>query len=85
MKKAIFQIILSGFKEAKSAKIKICIATLYRKILTYGKDFCKHYVQKRAFGKGPFTKYVYKRRGVGGQTNRLFVNFYTIENVNGGE
>ena len=23
-------------------------------------------------------------RGVGGQKNRLFVNFYTIENVNGG-
>ena len=34
---------------------------------------------------GAFTNYVYKRRGVGGQKNRLFVNFYTIENVNGGE
>ena len=34
--------------------------------------------------KGPFTNYVYKRRGVGGQKNRIFVNFYTIENVNGG-
>ena len=34
--------------------------------------------------KGPFTNYVYKRRGVGGQKNRLFVNFYTVENVNGG-
>ena len=34
--------------------------------------------------KGPFTNYVYKRRGVGGQKNRLFVYFYTIENVNGG-
>ena len=34
--------------------------------------------------KGPFTNYVYKRRWVGGQNNRLFVNFYTIENVNGG-
>ena len=34
--------------------------------------------------KGPFTNYVFKRRGVGGQKNRLFVNFYTIENVNGG-
>ena len=33
---------------------------------------------------GAFTNYVYKRRGVGGQKNRLFVNFYTIENVNGG-
>ena len=33
---------------------------------------------------GPFTNYVYKKRGVGGQKNRLFVNFYTIENVNGG-
>ena len=33
---------------------------------------------------GPFTNYVYKRRGVGGPKNRLFVNFYTIENVNGG-
>ena len=34
--------------------------------------------------KGPFTNYVYKRRGGGGQKNWLFVNFYTIENVNGG-
>ena len=34
--------------------------------------------------KGPFTNYVYKKRGVGGQKNRLFVNFYIIENVNGG-
>ena len=34
--------------------------------------------------KGPFTNYVYKRRGVGGQKNRPFVNFYTIEYVNGG-
>ena len=34
--------------------------------------------------KGSFTNYVYKRRGVGGQKNRVFVNFYTIENVNGG-
>ena len=34
--------------------------------------------------KGPFTNYVYKRRGVGGQKNQPFVNFYTIENVNGG-
>ena len=33
--------------------------------------------------KGPFINYVYKRRGVGGLKNRLFVNFYTIENVNG--
>ena len=32
-------------------------------------------------GKGAFTNYVYKRRGVGGQKNRLFVNIYTIENV----
>ena len=36
------------------------------------------------YNKGPFTNYIYKRRGVGGQKNRLFVNFYTIENVNGG-
>ena len=34
--------------------------------------------------KGPFTNYFYKRRGVSGQKNQLFVNFYTIENVNGG-
>ena len=34
--------------------------------------------------KGPFTNYVYKKRGVGGQKNGLFVNFHTIENVNGG-
>ena len=33
--------------------------------------------------KEAFTNYVYKRRGVGGQKNGLFVNFYTIENVNG--
>ena len=31
-----------------------------------------------------FTNYVYKRRVVGGQKNRVFVNFYTKENVNGG-
>jgi hypothetical protein len=42
--------------------------------------------QKKLFDphKGAFTNYVYKRRGVGGPTNRLFVNFYTIKNVNGG-
>ena len=34
--------------------------------------------------KGAFTNYVYKRKGVGGQKNPLFVNFYTMENVNGG-
>ena len=33
---------------------------------------------------GVFTNYVYKRRGVGGLKNQLFVNYYTIENVNGG-
>ena len=33
---------------------------------------------------GAFTNYVYKRRLVGGQKNRLIVNIYTIENVNGG-
>ena len=44
-----------------------------------------HQKRKQCFGhKGPFTNYIYKRRGVGGQKNRLFVNFYTIENVNGG-
>ena len=37
-----------------------------------------------SLGKGAFTNYVYKRRGVGGQKNQLFVNFFTIENVNGG-
>ena len=36
------------------------------------------------YPKGPFTNYVYKRRGIGGQKNQLFVNFYTIENENGG-
>ena len=35
-------------------------------------------------GKGPFINYVYKRRGVGGQKNCLFVNFHTIEKVNEG-
>ena len=34
---------------------------------------------------GVFTNYVYERRGVGGQKNRPFVNFYTIENVNEGK
>ena len=33
---------------------------------------------------GAFTNYVYKRRGVGGQKKSIFVNLYTIENVNGG-
>ena len=32
--------------------------------------------------KRPFPNYVYKRRGLGGQKNGLFVKFYTIENVN---
>ena len=41
--------------------------------------------EKSSYGhKGPFTNYIYKRRGVGGQKNQFFVNFYTIENVNGG-
>ena len=31
-----------------------------------------------------FTNYFYKRRVVCGRTNGLFVNFYTIENGNGG-
>ena len=31
------------------------------------------------YDKEPFTNYVYKRRGVGGQKNQLFINFYTIE------
>ena len=39
---------------------------------------------KQNHPKEAFTNYVYKRRGVGGQKNLLFVNFYTIENVNGG-
>ena len=30
-----------------------------------------------------FTNYVYKRRGVGGQKNQLFIKYHTIENVNG--
>ena len=34
--------------------------------------------------KGSFINYVYKRRGIGGQKNLLFVNLHTIENVNGG-
>ena len=33
---------------------------------------------------GPFTNYIYKRRGVDGQKNKLFVNHYTVENVNEG-
>ena len=40
------------------------------------------YLFSTKYNKGPFTNYVYKRRGVGGQKNRLFVNFYTIEIVN---
>ena len=28
--------------------------------------------------RGAFANYVYKRRGVGGQKNRLFVNFYAV-------
>ena len=34
--------------------------------------------------KGPFTNYVYKRRGVGSQKMSSFVNAHKIENVNGG-
>ena len=44
----------------------------------------EHDVQKKCPNKMPFTNYVYKRRGVGGQTNPLFVKFYTIENLNKG-
>ena len=40
--------------------------------------------RRHCYDKGPFKNYVYKRRGVGGQKNWLFVNFYTIENVNRG-
>ena len=36
------------------------------------------------FDRGAFTNYVYKRRWVDGQKNRLFVNHYTIDNVNEG-
>ena len=48
------------------------------------KKIIPHMKASGLFNKGPFTNYVYKRRGVGGQKNRLFVNFYTIENVNEG-
>ena len=44
----------------------------------------KIYKQVKTSTQGPFTNYVYKSRGVVGQKNRLFVNFYTIENVNRG-
>ena len=43
---------------------------------------CTYRVSHSDLIKGPFTNYVDKRRGVGGQKNNL--NFYTIENVNGG-
>ena len=36
------------------------------------------------FGSHKVHKLRFKSRGVGGQKNLLFVNFYTIENVNGG-
>ena len=51
------------------------------KIWTSPKYFGTH---KRTRHKGAFTNYVYKTRGVGGQKNRVFLNFYTIENVNKG-
>ena len=35
-------------------------------------------------GKGLFTNYVYKRRGVASQKFRLFVNHYKVKNVNRG-
>ena len=48
-------------------------------------DISNDVVYELTLIKGPFTNYVYKRSGVGGQKNRLFVNHYsTIENVNGG-
>ena len=34
--------------------------------------------------RGAFTNYVYKKRGAGVEKKRLFVNIYTIENVNRG-
>ena len=36
----------------------------------------------KIYCKGAFTNYVYKEKGVGGWKDQLFVNFYTIENVN---
>ena len=33
--------------------------------------------------KGAFANYVDKKRGVGGQKNQLFINFYAKEIVNG--
>ena len=47
-------------------------------------DISNDVVYELTLIKGPFTNYVYKRSGVGGQKNQLFVNFYTTKNVNGG-
>ena len=44
----------------------------------------QYYKTRYIVFKGPFTNYVYKRRGVGSQKNWFFVNFYAIENINGG-
>ena len=67
----------------------LCLGTIYvlRKDIrvrggSENGNFPLLYVMKMTLG--AFTNYVYKRRGVGGQKNRIFVNFYTIENVNGG-
>ena len=53
-------------------------------LLKYEKSMCLMKSSIINDSKGAFTNYVYKRRGVGGQKNGLFVNFYTIENVNAG-
>ena len=56
------------------------VRTARAKLFKEATKTCPHF----SLPKGAFTNYVYKKRGVGGQKNRVFVNFYTIENVNGG-
>ena len=41
-------------------------------------------MQSLALRLGAVHKLRLQEEGVGGQKNRLFINFYTIENVNGG-
>ena len=53
-------------------------------VCVYLPCYCKLHKLYTLHIRWSFTNYIYKRRGVGGQKNRLFVNFHTIENINGG-
>ena len=62
-------------RESSPAEDEVILATA-------GYDHCIKFWTAHT-GKGLFTNYFYKRRMVGSQKFRLFVNHYKVENVNG--